>query len=131
MPLLSGNMALTSREWAITALVFQGRTNAQIAAEIQTTEHIVETHLRRIVDKTGCWNRTEIALWYLKIGVVKERRFYDRREANWEISGEHRESHAVLFWFQVDKILSIGKASGICAVIRTADLTGTLRNFRE
>jgi DNA-binding CsgD family transcriptional regulator len=91
MPLLPGKMDLTSREWAITALVFQGRTNAQIAAEIQTTEHVVETHLRRIVDKTGCWNRTEIALWYLKIGVVKERRFYDRREANWEISDEHRE----------------------------------------
>ena len=91
MPLLSGNMDLTSREWAITALVFQGRTNAQIAAQIQTTEPVVETHLRRIVDKTGCWNRTEIALWYLKIGIVKERRFYDRREANWEIRDEHRE----------------------------------------
>jgi DNA-binding CsgD family transcriptional regulator len=91
MPLLSGNMDLTSREWAITALVFQGRTNAQIAAEFQTTEHVVETHLRRIVDKTGCWNRTEIALWYLKIGVARERRFYDRREANREISDEHRE----------------------------------------
>jgi DNA-binding NarL/FixJ family response regulator len=58
MPLLSGNMDLTGREWAITALVFQGRTNAQIAAEIQTTEYVAETHLRRIVDKTGCWNRT-------------------------------------------------------------------------
>ncbi len=91
MPLLPGNMDLTSREWAITALVFQGRTNAQIAAEIQTREQMVETYLRSIVDKTGCWNRTEIALWYLKIGVVKERRFYDRRYANWEISDEHRE----------------------------------------
>ena len=77
MPLLFGNTDLTSREWAITALVSQGRTNAQIATEIQTTEHVVESHLRRIFEKTGCWNRTEITLWYLKMGVKKERRFYD------------------------------------------------------
>ena len=93
MPLLSGNMDLTSREWAITALVSQGRTNAQIAADIRTTEDEVETHLRRIVDKTGCWNRTEIALWYLKIGVATERRFHDRREADWAITEEHRDVH--------------------------------------
>jgi DNA-binding CsgD family transcriptional regulator len=91
MPLLFGNTDLTSREWAITALVSQGRTNAQIATEIQTTEHVVESHLRRIFEKTGCWNRTEITVWYVKMGVKKERRFYDRREANWEISDEHRK----------------------------------------
>ena len=91
MPLLFGNTNLTSKEWAIAALVFQGRTNAQIAEETRTTERVVESHLRKILVKTGCWNRTEIALWYLKIGVVQERRFYDRREANWEISDEHRE----------------------------------------
>jgi DNA-binding CsgD family transcriptional regulator len=91
MPLLFGNSDLSSKEWAITALVFQGCTNAQIAAETRTTEHVVETHLRRILDKTGCWNRTEIALWYLRMGVEKERRLYDRREAAWEISDERRK----------------------------------------
>ena len=45
-----GNTDLTSTERAITALVFQGRTNAQIAAEIQTTEDVVQSHLRRILD---------------------------------------------------------------------------------
>jgi DNA-binding CsgD family transcriptional regulator len=90
MPLLFGNSNLTGKEWAIAALVSQGRTNAQIAEEIRTTEHFVATHLRRIIDKTGCWNRTEIALWYVKIGVEKERRFYDRREADWEIDHERR-----------------------------------------
>jgi len=90
MPLLFGNADLTSKEWAITALVFQGCTNAQIAQEIRTTEQVVESHLRRIFDKTGCWNRTEVALWYLKMGVEKERRFYDRREADWKISSERR-----------------------------------------
>jgi DNA-binding CsgD family transcriptional regulator len=91
MPLLYGNRDLTSKEWAVTALVFQGCTNAQIAAKIQTTESTVESHLQRIFYKTGCWNRTEIALWYLKLRVEKERRSDDRREANQETSDDRRK----------------------------------------
>lgn len=91
MPLLSGNADLTGKEWAIAALVFQGHTNAQIAAEIRTNEQVVEHHVRSILDKTGCWNRTEVALWYLKIGLEKERRSSDRREANWTTSEERRQ----------------------------------------
>jgi DNA-binding CsgD family transcriptional regulator len=98
MPLLHGNTDLTGKEWAIAALVSQGQTNAQIAAETQTSEQVVEDHLRKIFQKTGCWNRTEIALWYLKVGVEEERRFHDRREASSEISDERRKGtrrHAV------------------------------------
>ena len=91
MSFLYGSTDLTSKEWAITALVCQGHTNAQIAAEIDTTESIVKNELRTIFDKTGCWNRTEVALWYLKVGVQKERRFYDRRDAEQEIGDEHRK----------------------------------------
>ena len=91
MPLLFGNADLSSKEWAIAALVFQGHTNAQIAAETQIEEQVVEHHLRSILDKTGCWNRTEVALWYLKIGLEKERRASDRREGNWETSQERRQ----------------------------------------
>lgn len=47
--------------------------------------------LRTILDKTGCCNRTEVALWYLKIGVPKERRSYDRREVKREIGDERRK----------------------------------------
>lgn len=90
MPLLFGKADLTSKEWAVTALVFEGCTNAQVAQAMGTTELVVESHLRRIFDKTGCWNRTEVALWYLKMGVEKERRFYDRREANWTTNSERR-----------------------------------------
>jgi len=91
MPLLSGNADLTSKEWAIAALVFQGLTNAQIAAETHTREQVVEHHLHSILGKTGCWNRTEVALWYLKIGLEKERRSVDRREANSTTSEERRQ----------------------------------------
>jgi len=93
MSFLYGSTDLTSKEWAITALVCQGHTNAQIAAEIDTTESIVKNELRTIFDKTGCWNRTEVALWYLKAGVEKERRFHDRREAEQETSDEHRKGN--------------------------------------
>jgi len=92
MPLLHGDTDLTSKEWAIAALLFQGQTNAQIAVETKTPEPLIEDHLRRIFQKTGCWNRTEVALWYLKIGVAEERRFRDRREANSETSDERRKA---------------------------------------
>src|SRR5215467_16074081 len=90
MTLLFGNADLTSKEWAITALITQGHTNAQIAVETHTAEPAIESYLRRILEKTGCWNRAEIALWYLKLGVKNERRFNDRREANLGISDERR-----------------------------------------
>ena len=89
--MLFGNADLTSKEWAITVLVTQGHTNAQIAAETHTAEPAIESHLRRILEKTGCWNRSEVALWYFKMGVKSERRFYDRREANWTTSDERRK----------------------------------------
>jgi DNA-binding CsgD family transcriptional regulator len=91
MSLLPGTSDLTSREWAITSLISEGRTNAEIAAEIHTTKQVIETQLGRIFEKTGCWNRAEIAMWYLKVGVESERRFNDRRETNWEISDERRQ----------------------------------------
>ena len=92
MPLLHGDTDLTSQEWAITALVAQGYTNAQIAGELHAQEQSVEDHLRKIFQKTGCWNRTEVALWYLKVGVAKERRSHDRREADSAAGDERRRS---------------------------------------
>jgi DNA-binding CsgD family transcriptional regulator len=92
MPLLYGNLDLTSKEWAITALVVQGRTDAEIAENIQITEQAVQSSLRRIFEKTGCWNRTEVALWYLKMGVEKERRIRDRRETDLRMSSERRQT---------------------------------------
>src|SRR5690242_5368453 len=84
---------LTSREWAITALVFEGRTNPEIAAELKTTEQDVEKQLKEILRKTGCWNRTEVALWYLKLGVGKEKRLADRREAAANAEQDRRQAN--------------------------------------
>jgi len=86
---LSGNTDLTSKEWAIAALLSRGSTNAQIATSIHVTEPAVKDYLENILQKTGCWNRTEIALWYVKTGVEQERRLSDRRAADL-ISDERR-----------------------------------------
>jgi DNA-binding CsgD family transcriptional regulator len=90
MTLLHGNSDLTSREWAITSLVSEGRTNSEIAAEMHATKRVLDAQLRKIVEKTGCWNRVEIALWYVKLGLGSERRFNDRRETNMQINDERR-----------------------------------------
>jgi DNA-binding CsgD family transcriptional regulator len=84
------NSDLSSKEWAITALVSRGSTNAEIATSIHVPEPAVKDCLRTILQKTGCWNRTEIALWYVKTGVEQEQRFSDRRAADSEISDERR-----------------------------------------
>jgi DNA-binding CsgD family transcriptional regulator len=88
--MFAGNTDLTSKEWAIAALLSQGSTNAQIAASVQVPEPAVQDYLRRLLQKTGCWNRTEVALWYLKIGVEQERRSSDRRVTDSQINDERR-----------------------------------------
>ena len=87
---MSGNTELTSKEWAIAALLSQGSTDAQIAASIEVPEPVVQDYLRSLIQKTGCWNRTEIALWYLKTGVQQERRSSDRRFADSKLNDERR-----------------------------------------
>jgi len=59
--LLAENTDLTSKEWAIIALISQGSTNSEIASSIHASEPMVKDHLRRIFQKTGCWNRTEVS----------------------------------------------------------------------
>ena len=41
-------------EYPLLCLVAQGRTNAQIAAELHISVRTVGSHLDRIRDKTGC-----------------------------------------------------------------------------
>lgn len=57
---------LTSKEWVIVSLLSEGLRNPDIAMEIGTTEHVIKNSLRVIYDKLGFWNRTEVALWYVK-----------------------------------------------------------------
>jgi DNA-binding NarL/FixJ family response regulator len=64
MPDRYGSRALSEREEKVVALVAAGMTNAEVAAEVGTTDHVVKNYLRVIYDKLGLWNRLELALWW-------------------------------------------------------------------
>jgi DNA-binding CsgD family transcriptional regulator len=56
-----GSEELTAREQEIAALVAQGRSNKQVAAELFLSEKTVEHHLSRAYAKLGVRSRTELA----------------------------------------------------------------------
>jgi DNA-binding CsgD family transcriptional regulator len=88
---IRGTTDLTSKEWAIIALVSKGKTDTQIAASIREKEPVVKDYLHSIFQKTGCWNRTEVALWYVKTAVKEERRSSERRATDSNVSDERRK----------------------------------------
>jgi predicted ATPase/DNA-binding CsgD family transcriptional regulator/transcriptional regulator with XRE-family HTH domain len=65
-----GQAALSVRERELVTLVAQGRTNAQIAAELRISVRTVTSHLDRIRDKTGCRRRADLTRLALTTGLV-------------------------------------------------------------
>ena len=61
---------LSPRERELITLVAQGRTDAQIAAQLYITVRTVSSHLDRIRDKTGCRRRADITRLALGAGLV-------------------------------------------------------------
>ena len=61
---------LSAREQELVTLVAQGRTNAQIAAELYISVRTVSSHLDRIRDKTGCRRRADLTRLALTTGLV-------------------------------------------------------------
>jgi DNA-binding CsgD family transcriptional regulator len=61
---------LSSRERELVTLVAQGRTNAQIAAQLYISVRTVGSHLDRIRDKTGCRRRADLTRLALTAGLV-------------------------------------------------------------
>ena len=61
---------LSARERELVTLVAQGRTNAQIAAELYISVRTVGSHLDRIRDKTGCRRRADLTRLALTTGLV-------------------------------------------------------------
>lgn len=64
------SIPITPRELRVIALLAEGCTNREIAKIIRTTENVVNNYLRTIFDKTGMWNRLELALWFVKEGTA-------------------------------------------------------------
>jgi pimeloyl-ACP methyl ester carboxylesterase/DNA-binding CsgD family transcriptional regulator len=56
--------ALTARQQQVAALVAQGLTNRQIAAELTITERSAESHVERIRDRLDLRSRSQLAAWW-------------------------------------------------------------------
>jgi predicted ATPase/DNA-binding CsgD family transcriptional regulator/DNA-binding XRE family transcriptional regulator len=66
----AGPEQLSARERQLVTLVAQGRTNAQIAAELCISVRTVTSHLDRIRDKTGYRRRADLTRLALSEGLV-------------------------------------------------------------
>ena len=65
-----GPGTLSARERELVTLVAQGRTDAQIAAQLYISIRTVSSHLDRIRDKTGCRRRADLTRLALSAGLV-------------------------------------------------------------
>ena len=66
-----GRVALTKRERQIVARVARGRTNREIARELNIGEQTVKNHLSGIFEKLEVRNRLELALLAVSRGLDK------------------------------------------------------------
>jgi DNA-binding NarL/FixJ family response regulator len=62
---------LTTRELDVLRLLGAGKTNSEIAAELQISERTARTHVSNILRKLGLSSRTQAALWAVREGLVK------------------------------------------------------------
>ncbi len=61
---------LTPRERDIVRSVAQGLRNAEVAQRLSISEVTVKTHLNNIFQKLGLRDRTELALYAIRVGIV-------------------------------------------------------------
>jgi DNA-binding CsgD family transcriptional regulator len=61
---------LTTRETEVLGLIAIGRSNADIALALAISLNTVATHVRNILAKTGCANRTEAAGYAMRQGLA-------------------------------------------------------------
>ena len=66
----AGPGKLSARERELVTLVAQGRTDAQIAAQLYISIRTVRSHLDRIRDKTGCRRRADLTRLALSAELV-------------------------------------------------------------
>jgi DNA-binding NarL/FixJ family response regulator len=62
--------ALTERETDVLRLLAQGKSNKEIALQLNIGEQTVKTHVSHILDKLGVPSRTQAALYAIRIGLI-------------------------------------------------------------
>lgn len=63
---------LTPRELAVLRQLVEGRSNRQIGSALNISHHTAANHVRAILLKAGCANRTEAASWAVRNGLVDD-----------------------------------------------------------
>ncbi|MCL6739287.1 helix-turn-helix domain-containing protein, partial [Streptomyces neyagawaensis] len=63
-PAATAPCPLSRRERQVAALVAEGMTNRQIAAQLVLSPRTVDGHMDSIMTKLGCSRRTQVAAWW-------------------------------------------------------------------
>ncbi len=63
---------LTEREMDVLRLVAEGMSNREIAAKLVISEKTVKTHISSLLSKLGLEDRTRLAIYAIKKGLVPE-----------------------------------------------------------
>ena len=63
---------LSPREITVLRLIAVGGSNRQIGRQLVISEHTVANHVRSILRKTGCANRTEATAYAYRRGLVDQ-----------------------------------------------------------
>ena len=63
-------VTLTAREREILDCLVDGLSNADIGRKLHISANTAANHVRAILSKTGCANRTEAATWAVRKGLV-------------------------------------------------------------
>ncbi len=85
--------ALTERELGVLLLLKEGTANKIIAYKLEIQECTVKAHVRHIIHKMGCTNRTQAAYKALKMESVLEDRLREIRSSSETVravNGGHR-----------------------------------------
>jgi two-component system, NarL family, response regulator LiaR len=62
---------LTEREYDVVRLVAQGRSNQEIAHQLSISEKTVKTHISHILGKLSLQDRTQLAIYAIRNGLVE------------------------------------------------------------
>jgi DNA-binding NarL/FixJ family response regulator len=65
---MSPREQLSAKEIQVATLVWEGKTNPEIASLVRCTEQVIKNQLRSVFDKLGVWSRLELALYVASHG---------------------------------------------------------------
>ena len=61
-------LSISPAEARVLALLLEGGSNRQIAAQLGLSPRTIESHIGTMFEKTGCGNRSQLLLWGLRHG---------------------------------------------------------------